>query len=121
MSYGLVGTLFRAVVVVGSLAASVYAAMVPLTARSDEIAEMHYLASPGRVTFPELAEDLGYLEGLKLKSVGDSTGGPQSLRIRVMRMCAMPAAQRAVLDDFGNLRAPHLVCARHYSALSRRP
>lgn len=67
MSNGLVGVLFRTVVVVGSIAASAYAAMVPLAARSDEIAEMRYLASPSRVTFPELAEDLGDLDGLKLK------------------------------------------------------
>ncbi|SJZ31146.1 hypothetical protein SAMN02745126_00138 [Enhydrobacter aerosaccus] len=32
------------------------------------------------MTFPELAGDLGYLDRLKLKYVGDSTGGPQSLQ-----------------------------------------
>lgn len=80
MSNSLIGALFRAVVVAGSLAASVYAAIAPLAARSAELTEMRYLASPSRVTFPELAEDLGYLDGLKLKYVGDSTGGPQSLQ-----------------------------------------
>lgn len=58
MTNTIIGPLFRAVVVAGALAASVYAAMVPLAARSDQITEMRYLAPPGRVTFPELAEDL---------------------------------------------------------------
>jgi hypothetical protein len=44
-----------------------------LVASSAELTELRYLASPSRVTFRELAEDLSYLDGLKLKYVGDST------------------------------------------------
>lgn len=39
MSTSLLGTLFRTVVIAGSIAASVYAVMVPLTARAADIVE----------------------------------------------------------------------------------
>ncbi len=55
MSSGLVVTLFRGVVIAGALAASVYAAMVPLSARSGEITEIHRLASSGSTAVPEAA------------------------------------------------------------------
>lgn len=70
----------RRALLAGGAAAAALQAAAPARANSIEVAEMRYLASPNRVTFPELAEDLGYLEGLKLKSVGDATGGPQSLQ-----------------------------------------
>lgn len=54
MSSSLIGTVFRAVVIAGALAASGYAVMLPLTARSGEISRM---------------------EALKPNYAGDSTGG----------------------------------------------
>lgn len=41
---------------------------------------LRYDGSVGQVTFPELAEDLGYFEEVELEWVGDSTGGPQSIQ-----------------------------------------
>lgn len=73
-------SLFRVVVIAGAIAASLYAVLAPRSAQSTEVTEIRYLASPSRVTFPELAEDLGYLPGLKLNAVGNATGGPQSLQ-----------------------------------------
>src|SRR5690606_5952776 len=32
------------------------------------------------VTFPELAEDLGYLDGVRLEWVGNTTSGPQDIQ-----------------------------------------
>ncbi|WP_113700995.1 ABC transporter substrate-binding protein [Nonomuraea lactucae] len=45
-----------------------------------EVTELRYQGSVGAVTFPELAEDLGYLGGIKLKWVGNTTSGPQDIQ-----------------------------------------
>lgn len=44
---------------------------------------LNYQSLAGFVTFPELAEDLGYLEDLKLNYVGNIIGGPQDLQALV--------------------------------------
>ncbi|WP_433943814.1 ABC transporter substrate-binding protein [Paenibacillus sp. SN-8-1] len=45
-----------------------------------EVAELRYQGSVGAVTFPELAEDLGYLAPLKLKFIGNTISGPQDIQ-----------------------------------------
>lgn len=45
-----------------------------------EVAEVRYQGSVGAVTFPELAEDLGYLAPLKLKFIGNTISGPQDIQ-----------------------------------------
>ena len=45
--------------------------------------ELRYLAVPGTVPPPELAEDLGYLAPLKLLYVSSTTSGPQSIQTAV--------------------------------------
>ncbi|MEU8247811.1 ABC transporter substrate-binding protein [Nonomuraea sp. NPDC048916] len=45
-----------------------------------EVTELRYQGSVGAVTFAELAEELGYLGGVKLKWVGDTTSGPQDIQ-----------------------------------------
>jgi ABC-type nitrate/sulfonate/bicarbonate transport system substrate-binding protein len=49
-------------------------------AESLEKAEIRYQGWAGQVTFPELAEDLGYLAPLKLKWVGNTISGPQDIQ-----------------------------------------
>ncbi|MFC6153091.1 ABC transporter substrate-binding protein [Nocardioides yefusunii] len=41
---------------------------------------VRYQSSPGAVTLPEIAAELGYFEDVELKLVGETTGGPESLR-----------------------------------------
>jgi ABC-type nitrate/sulfonate/bicarbonate transport system substrate-binding protein len=41
---------------------------------------LRYQGSTGEVTFPELAEDLGYFAKIKLDWVGDTTSGPQDIQ-----------------------------------------
>jgi ABC-type nitrate/sulfonate/bicarbonate transport system substrate-binding protein len=48
-----------------------------------EQVELRYLAVPGTVSPPELAEDLGYLAPLKLLYVSSTTSGPQSIQTAV--------------------------------------
>ena len=43
--------------------------------KREEDKVLQYQGSPGIVSFPELAEDLGYLGDLKLEYIGDSMGG----------------------------------------------
>ena len=45
-----------------------------------EVTELRYLGGAGNVSLPELAEDLGYLAPLKLKWIGDTFSGPQSIQ-----------------------------------------
>lgn len=45
-----------------------------------EVTELKYQGWTGRVLFPELAEDLGYLAPLKLKWVGNTISGPQDIQ-----------------------------------------
>lgn len=53
---------------------------IPAVAQSLEKAELRYQGWAGEVTFPELAEDLGYLAPLKLKWVGNTISGPQDIQ-----------------------------------------
>ncbi|WP_336204173.1 ABC transporter substrate-binding protein [Nonomuraea sp. LPB2021202275-12-8] len=45
-----------------------------------EVKELRYQGSVGAVTYPELAEDLGYLGDLELKWFGNTTSGPQDIQ-----------------------------------------
>ncbi len=45
-----------------------------------ETLELRYQGFPGMVTFPELAEDLGYLAPLRLKYIGSTISGPQDIQ-----------------------------------------
>jgi ABC-type nitrate/sulfonate/bicarbonate transport system substrate-binding protein len=45
-----------------------------------EVKVLRYQGSAGAVTFPELAEALGYLGDVKLKWVGNTTSGPQDIQ-----------------------------------------
>jgi ABC-type nitrate/sulfonate/bicarbonate transport system substrate-binding protein len=48
--------------------------------QSGETTTIRYQSYSGAVDLLQLADALGYLKGLKLKKVGDVTGGPQSLQ-----------------------------------------
>lgn len=45
-----------------------------------ETLELRYQGTVGAVTFPELAEDLGYLAPVKLKWIGNTISGPQDIQ-----------------------------------------
>ncbi|MFC5468133.1 ABC transporter substrate-binding protein [Cohnella suwonensis] len=48
-----------------------------------EVTELRYQGGAGSVTFPELAEDLGYFGPLKLKYIGNTISGPQDIQATV--------------------------------------
>lgn len=50
------------------------------TTTKDGATVLRYQGSTGQVTFPELAESLGYYEHVTLEWIGDVTGGPASIQ-----------------------------------------
>ncbi|WP_234376931.1 hypothetical protein [Streptomyces sp. TP-A0356] len=50
------------------------------TSGKSQIKTLRYQGWAGQVTLPELAEDLGYLEDVKLKWVGNTISGPQDIQ-----------------------------------------
>lgn len=62
------------------------------SAKGGEDQILQYQSSPGSVSFPELAADLGYLGDLKLESIGDSVGGPESIQLTATKQIDFGAA-----------------------------
>lgn len=50
------------------------------TVTADGKTELRYLSQPSTVQFPELAAELGYFTKVTIKSVGETTSGPQSIQ-----------------------------------------
>ncbi|WP_437338030.1 ABC transporter substrate-binding protein [Sorangium sp. So ce394] len=83
--------------------------------REIETLELRYQGSPGSVSPPELAEDLGYLAPIRLVHVGDVLGGPQSIQAvvtgdtdfgsafngAIIKLIAAKAPLRSVLGSYG--------------------
>ncbi|MCW2504955.1 MAG: twin-arginine translocation pathway signal, partial [Actinomycetia bacterium] len=80
-----------------------------------EVTELRYQGSVGTVTFPELAEDLGYFGKLKLKWIGNTISGPQDIQSAatgqtdfggafngaVVKLIAQGAPVKAVIGYYG--------------------
>ena len=47
---------------------------------ADEVTVLRYQGGSNGVTLPELADDLGYLDGIELEWVGNTTSGPQDIQ-----------------------------------------
>ncbi len=69
------------------LAGLVTAAAVPLAgcapAPDEQEAVVRYQGWTGKVLYPELAEDLGLLEGVRLRWIGNTISGPQDIQAAV--------------------------------------
>ncbi|HEY4043383.1 MAG TPA: ABC transporter substrate-binding protein, partial [Rhodopila sp.] len=50
-----------------------------------EVSELRYQGQAARVTYPELAEDLGFLAPIKLNWVGNTISGPQDIQAAVTK------------------------------------
>jgi ABC-type nitrate/sulfonate/bicarbonate transport system substrate-binding protein len=67
---------------------------------------LRYQGSTGNVTFPELAEDLGYLGGLRLEYVGNTISGPQDIQTVVTRDTDFGAAFNGAIVNLIAAGAP---------------
>ncbi|MFF9362406.1 ABC transporter substrate-binding protein [Streptomyces griseoluteus] len=81
----------------------------------DQTKTLRYQGWAGQVTLPELAEDLGYLEDVKLKWIGNTISGPQDIQSAatgqvdfggafngaVVKLAANNAPIKAVISYYG--------------------
>lgn len=86
------------------------------TSGKDQTKTLRYQGWAGQVTLPELAEDLGYLEDVKLKWVGNTISGPQDIQSAatgqvdfggafngaVVKLAANNAPIKAVISYYGS-------------------
>lgn len=82
---------------------------------ADQDFQLEYQGTPGQVVFPELAEELGYFEHVKLEWTSDTTSGPTSIQNTatgesdfgsafngaVVKLIAAGAPLTAVVDSYG--------------------
>jgi ABC-type nitrate/sulfonate/bicarbonate transport system substrate-binding protein len=80
-----------------------------------EVSQLRYQGASGAVSFPELAQDLGYLAPLELHWVGNTFSGPQSIQTvvtgdtdfgsafngAIVKLIAAKAPIRAVVGSYG--------------------
>lgn len=85
------------------------------TGDGPEQLELRYQGFTGQVTYPELAEDLGFLAPIKLKYVGNTISGPQDIQTvvtgdtdyggafngAVIKLVAAKAPIKAVIGYYG--------------------
>jgi ABC-type nitrate/sulfonate/bicarbonate transport system substrate-binding protein len=88
----------------------------PAAAQTLEKTEIRYQGWASQVTFPELAEDLGYLAPLKLKWIGNTISGPQDIQAvvtgdidiggafygAIIKLVATRAPIKAVIGYYGS-------------------
>ncbi|WP_337100447.1 ABC transporter substrate-binding protein [Paenibacillus sp. YIM B09110] len=74
---------------------------------------LEYNSAPGNVSFPELALDLGYLGDLELKSIGTTTGGPESIQLTATKQTDFGSAfNGAIIKSFSqNVRIKSVIGA----------
>jgi ABC-type nitrate/sulfonate/bicarbonate transport system substrate-binding protein len=78
--------------------------------------EIRYQGWAGQVTFPELAEDLGYLAPLKLKWVGNTISGPQDIQTVVTGDVDIGGAFYGAIIKLINAKAPIKAVVGYYGS-----
>jgi ABC-type nitrate/sulfonate/bicarbonate transport system substrate-binding protein len=79
----------------------------PLPSESGlEVSVLRYQGTTGQVSFPELAEDLGYFADLKLEYVGNTISGPQDIQTVVTRDTDFGAAFNGAIVNLIAAGAP---------------
>ena len=74
-------SLFLVTALVGSILAGCSSDSEKAAADGEQDKVLEYQSEAGKVIWPELAEDLGYLGDLKLEKVSNFTGGPESIQL----------------------------------------
>jgi ABC-type nitrate/sulfonate/bicarbonate transport system substrate-binding protein len=81
-----------------------------------EKTEIRYQGWAGQVTFPELAEHLGYLAPLKLKWVGNTISGPQDIQTVVTGDTDIGGAFYGAIIKLAAARAPIKAVVGYYGS-----
>ncbi|RJL24263.1 ABC transporter substrate-binding protein [Bailinhaonella thermotolerans] len=80
------------------------------------VTELRYQGQAGAVGFAELAQDLGYLDGVRLKWVGNTTSGPQDIQSVATGQTDFGAAFNGAIIKLRAARAPIRAVAGWYGA-----
>ncbi|MFG2107752.1 ABC transporter substrate-binding protein [Micromonospora chersina] len=78
--------------------------------------ELRYQGSVGQVTLPELAADLGYLGDVKLKWIGNVTGGPADIQAAATGQTEFGGAFNGAIIKLQAARAPITAVVAYYGS-----
>lgn len=78
---------------------------------------IRYQSSAGAVTVPEIAAALGHLDGIELKLVGETTGGPESLRALATDQIDIASAFQGAIAKVVSTGAPVKAVAASYGSV----
>ncbi|MGN9807328.1 ABC transporter substrate-binding protein [Micromonospora sp. L32] len=78
--------------------------------------ELRYQGSVGLVTLPELAADLGYLGDVKLKWIGNVTGGPQDIQATATGQSDFGGAFNGAIVKLATANAPITAVVSYYGS-----
>ncbi|MFC4535819.1 ABC transporter substrate-binding protein [Sphaerisporangium dianthi] len=81
-----------------------------------EVTELRYQGSVGAVTFPELAEHLGYLAPVKLKWIGNTISGPQDIQAAATGQTDFGGAFNGAIVKLAAARAPIKAVVGYYGS-----
>ncbi|RZT77181.1 ABC-type nitrate/sulfonate/bicarbonate transport system substrate-binding protein [Micromonospora violae] len=78
--------------------------------------ELRYQGSVGQVTLPELAADLGYLGDVRLKWIGNVTGGPQDIQATATGQSDVGGAFNGAIVKLAAANAPITAVVSYYGS-----
>ncbi|MFD8559573.1 ABC transporter substrate-binding protein [Streptosporangium canum] len=81
-----------------------------------ETLELRYQGSVGAVTFPEFAEELGYLGPVKLKWIGNTISGPQDIQAAATGQTDFGGAFNGAIVKLAAARAPIKAVIGYYGS-----
>ncbi|WP_410821003.1 ABC transporter substrate-binding protein [Micromonospora sp. 050-3] len=81
-----------------------------------QASELRYQGSVGQVTLPELAADLGYLGDVKLKWIGNVTGGPQDIQATATGQSDFGGAFNGAIVKLAAANAPITAVVSYYGS-----
>ncbi|MFD6566478.1 ABC transporter substrate-binding protein [Micromonospora profundi] len=85
-------------------------------AGSRQASELRYQGSVGQVTLPELAADLGYLGDVRLKWIGNVTGGPQDIQATATGQSDFGGAFNGAIVKLAAANAPITAVVSYYGS-----
>ncbi|MFC4145156.1 ABC transporter substrate-binding protein [Micromonospora mangrovi] len=81
-----------------------------------QVTELRYQGSVGQVTLPELAADLGYLGDVKLKWIGNVTGGPADIQATATGQSDFGGAFNGAIVKLATAGAPITAVVSYYGS-----
>ncbi|MEU4400033.1 ABC transporter substrate-binding protein [Micromonospora orduensis] len=85
-------------------------------AGAGQATELRYQGSVGQVTLPELAADLGYLGDVRLKWIGNVTGGPQDIQATATGQSDVGGAFNGAIVKLAAANAPITAVVSYYGS-----